>query len=240
MTDTLPKSFVFKHGQIGQVHVTRRASSSRISGRWKDGHAHFNVPQFLSMAQIMEAIESLAPKMLVRKSMPEYHEGQLIQLDGLAFHIMSQRVKPDAIIATLRDGDAYIEVGSAMDFNDVATTESVSRMMRRMASKVAPDILLPRAKCLADSLGLKVKSWEIMAGHQLLGRCFSDRRIQLSYMNLFLPLELRDYIVFHELAHLTEMNHSRRFHQLCNEYCGGREQHLVRGLKSYVWPVLRR
>ncbi|MCM1503762.1 MAG: M48 family metallopeptidase [Muribaculum sp.] len=240
MTDRLPKSFIFNHSRLGQVHVARRESSSRVSGRWKDGRAHFNVPHFLSLSEILNAIESLSGRMLARKIVLEYHDGQLIQLDGLAFHISRQRIKPDAVIATLKSGNAYIEVGSGLRFDDEETTESVSRMMRRVASKAASDILLPRAEALADSLGLTVRSWGIMSGHHVLGRCSSDRRIQLSYMNLFLTSELRDYIVFHELAHLTEMNHSRRFHQLCNAYCGGREARLIRDLNAYEWPVLRR
>lgn len=59
-------------------------------------------------------------------------------------------------------------------------------------------------------------------------------------MLVFLPLELSDYVIYHELAHLTEMNHSPRFHALLDSYLGGREAELVRKLKGFVWPVLRK
>ena len=56
---------------------------------------------------------------------------------------------------------------------------------------------------------------------------------------MFLPQELRDYIVLHEIAHLSEMNHSPRFHAVLDGYLGGREAILVNRLKTYSWPVLR-
>lgn len=240
MSTQLPKAFVFMHDGLGQVHVTRRASSSRVSGRWKDGRAHFNVPTYLNATQILESINSLAGRMLAGKKSVSFFPGQVIELDGITFRISMQTVKPDSLICTLRGGTAYLEAGSSMDFNDEATSESISRMMRRIASKVAPDILIPRAQAIARRLGLRVKSWDIMSGHHVLGKCSSDGRIKLSYMNVFLPLELRDYIVCHELAHLKEMNHSGRFHALCDAYCGGREDALKKALNTYDWPLLRR
>lgn len=240
MNTRLPKAFVFMHDELGQVHVTRRASSSRVSGRWKDGHAHFNVPAFLSDSQILESVNSLAGRMLAGKKSLSFYSGQSIELDGITFCISSQIVKPDSLICTLRGRTAYLEVGSSMDFDDEATTASVSHMMRRIALRVAPDILIPGAQAIADRLGLEVKSWGIMSGHHVLGKCSSDGRIKLSYMNVFLPVELRGYIVCHELAHLKEMNHSRRFHALCDSYCDGSEESLKSALNTYNWPLLRR
>lgn len=65
------------------------------------------------------------------------------------------------------------------------------------------------------------------------------RKISLSAITMFLPPHLRDYIVCHELAHLSEMNHSARFHEICNGYCGGREKSLQKELKAFRWPILR-
>lgn len=49
------------------------------------------------------------------------------------------------------------------------------------------------------------------------GSCTSLRNLNFSYKILFLPPELRDYIIVHELCHLKELNHSNNFWSLVAE-----------------------
>lgn len=44
--------------------------------------------------------------------------------------------------------------------------------------------------------------------------CSSKRNISFHYRLLFLPLKLSDYVIVHELCHIAELNHSKRFWQL--------------------------
>ena len=46
------------------------------------------------------------------------------------------------------------------------------------------------------------------------GSCSSKNNISLNYKILFLPPRLRDYIIVHELCHLKELNHGRKFWSL--------------------------
>ena len=46
------------------------------------------------------------------------------------------------------------------------------------------------------------------------GSCSSKKNLNFNYRIMYLPDEIADYIVVHELCHLEEFNHSRKFWDL--------------------------
>ena len=99
-------------------------------------------------------------------------------------------------------------------------------------------LIVPRARELAASVERMPLGWDVKEARTRLGCCSSRGIITLSPRLIFLPQELADFVIYHELAHLSEMNHSEAFHEICNRYCGGREAELSRRVRVFKFPVI--
>lgn len=221
------------------MRVTVRRNSRRATARWKNGLVTLNVPSPAPLPTINRILNDLAPQLLACRPTLRYTPGQRLVFPGVEFTITTQRVAPSTILATPSLPVGAIEVGCDIDMDTDAATRAISGLLCRLARRMAPDVLLPRARELAEAIDRRPMAWDISSGHRILGTCNANGFIKLSYILVFLPQELRDYVVLHELAHLSEMNHSPRFHSLLDSYLGGREQELVNALRTYPWPVLR-
>ena len=62
------------------------------------------------------------------------------------------------------------------------------------------------------------------------GSCSEKGNLNFNYKLLFLPAEIADYIIVHELCHIAEFNHSPRFWSLV-EQTVPRHTHLRRQLR---------
>lgn len=214
------------------------STARRISARWKNNELCVVVPPGTRMRDVVAVLQPLIPRIMAKRPKLKYHEGQVIEYPEFKVAIQRQDVKPLVVTLTGATLAPVISVGSQLDFENPEVTAIVSRMMCHIARKVAPQVLLSRAREIAARLGLTPRQWKISTGRRTLGTCHADKSISLSQVVVFLSPELRDYIICHELAHLTEMNHSPRFHQLCDNYCGGREKELIAKLKKFNWPIL--
>lgn len=228
----------FIHPDLGPVVMTVRSNCRSLRATRLPDHVRLSVPPGVSVDEIMRFLDRCASRFHTPPDAPRYYSGQRIECPDVTFVISSQSHKPLSILVTPRLPETYIEVGSGLDLTAPDVTRSVSLMLSRAASRLAAGLLIPRAQMIASQLGAYPSQWKISSGKCRLGYCSHTREIALSCTLIFMPEELRDYIICHELAHLTEMNHSPRFHALCDVYCGGREKELIARLKSWRNPVI--
>lgn len=77
----------------------------------------------------------------------------------------------------------------------------------------ALDIILDRAEMYAKKTGLRYKQIKITGAKTRWGSCTSKGNINFSWRLILTPLWIIDYVVAHEITHLKEHNHSKRFWQ---------------------------
>jgi len=72
---------------------------------------------------------------------------------------------------------------------------------------------------LAAVTGVEVKQVTVRNQRSRWGSCSANGTISLNWRLVQTPESVRDYIVYHELMHLREMNHSARFWARVEEVC---------------------
>lgn len=77
--------------------------------------------------------------------------------------------------------------------------------------EVARKIILARLQHWAPRCGVNYKRVAIRNQRRRWGSCSSLGNLNFNYKLAFLPSELCDYVVVHELCHLKEMNHGPNF-----------------------------
>ena len=66
----------------------------------------------------------------------------------------------------------------------------------------------------ADIMGLKYSRITITSAQKRFGSCSTKGNLSFSYRLMLYPEAAREYVIVHELAHLKEMNHSKRFYDI--------------------------
>lgn len=105
---------------------------------------------------------------------------------------------------------------------------AVCRRMREIASRE----LKARLAAFAARFQLVVRRVTIRGQHTRWGSCSPEGAIALNWRLVQMPDSVRDYILLHELMHLQERNHSRRFWTLVERVCPG-HQAARRWLKAH-------
>jgi predicted metal-dependent hydrolase len=92
-----------------------------------------------------------------------------------------------------------------------AERDNFRALVERRLQKIAVLELPPRVQELATQHQAPVRRITVRNQRSRWGSCSRRGTISLNWRLVQVPAEVRDYIILHELMHLRQMNHSRRF-----------------------------
>lgn len=95
----------------------------------------------------------------------------------------------------------------------------------QLVRRYAKDALTCRVAYHAKRLDLTFSRVSVRDQSSRWGSCSNRGNISLNWRLVLLEPVLQDYVILHELAHLTEMNHSVRFWALLERYDCARAHH---------------
>ncbi|MCC7352911.1 MAG: M48 family metallopeptidase, partial [Anaerolineae bacterium] len=118
------------------------------------------------------------------------------------------------------------------------TPERVRNALVAWYRRQAETFLGEQVEHYAAQTGLRPKSIEIVAWRRRWGDCKGTAQVvRFNWRIVQSPLTVVDYLVVHELAHLREPNHSRRFWSLVGSVLPDYKQ-ARRWLKDWGAPLL--
>jgi len=121
------------------------------------------------------------------------------------------------------------------------------RELKAFLKKLLRSDLLLRLEAQAARMHLRFTGLAVREQRSRWASCSPEGRISANLRTLALPEDTRDYLVVHELAHLLEPNHSRRYWKRVGEFFPD-YRHAEEELKRYwilverdsIWEVLRK
>jgi predicted metal-dependent hydrolase len=76
---------------------------------------------------------------------------------------------------------------------------------------MAKEIITDRVEIYAEQMGLRFKAIRISSAKTRWGSCSGVNSLSFTWRLMRTPLEVIDYVVIHELAHIKIKNHSKYF-----------------------------
>ena len=85
-------------------------------------------------------------------------------------------------------------------------------------SKMAKNILEERVSYISNLIKLRPNNMKITDSKGRWGACNSNGNISFNFRVVMLEPAVIDYVIVHELCHLIEMNHSKKFWGIVNSF----------------------
>lgn len=244
------KSCRYTHPEIGSIAVRVSANSRHVRARWVGQELHITIPQNYPVEYYEQFLRDFGEKIKLQKPPARYFIGQIIDGNYADFEIrMSDSpLTKDTYLSINKKNplrgkqcNYIINIGTKapdnFDISQPRIQNIINKLLIHCAEIATADFIVPRAQRLAAAIGHTPMGWKVKDSRTRLGSCSSGGIITLSPRLIFLPIELADYIIYHELAHLSEMNHSAAFHSVCDTYCHGHEAELRARVKAFDFPV---
>lgn len=129
-----------------------------------------------------------------------------------------KKIKKSELIKIIEKHSAWIEKAVKREEEKRSKYENLTEEQIKALKKSARAYLTEKCEYFARVMGLSYNRITITSAKTRFGACSSAKNISFSYRLMLYPEPAREYVVVHELAHLKEMNHSKKFYAIIEKY----------------------
>ena len=182
------------------------------------------IPRYLSFLERKKHIDELKQWAFQRLQqqaqqgslVKEYVHEQLFHVQDKTYLLSIYRLGCSAPSVRLKETSLLFRIPHS--YSDDQKNQAVGRLLSRILAKQSYQAIYQRLMELnALHFQESVAAVRLKNVSSLWGSCSSKRIINLSTRLLFVPKEVLDYVMIHELAHLKQHNHSYKFWALVSQ-----------------------
>lgn len=129
---------------------------------------------------------------------------QLILTDGMQLDVLDSRYT-----LRLAEVEQVLVKGDELLCPKLEAQQALIKWLRRQALTV----LEARTAFYAERMGAAYQNVKLSSAVKRWGSCSTKGNLNFAWRLVFYPVAVLDYVVVHELSHIGNMNHSRRFWQ---------------------------
>ncbi len=223
--DLLETSLRGEHGDGPQVRISRRAR--RLSIRvYPDARVEVVAPPNARPREVErfvsahgEWIDARRAQALRNRPAPQPFPPSTLDLrctrETFQLRLAGGSGTPRLIETASGDSGRVLAVTGSAD------GRALRKAMRAWLMRAARERLEPRVAALAAACGVRYGRVSIRRQRSRWGSCSARGTISLNCCLLFQRAEVVDYLVIHELMHVSHMNHSPRFWAAVEKHCAG-------------------
>lgn len=209
----LQKQTVELHGIA--VCVLRKNIKNQYIRIRPDGGVQVSVPAYFSDSQVVTFLEKNWQWIVQHRGEhkePEYKTGEIHNLWGRPYELVVERSMKKAL-TELRGRQIYMRVPAK------STTVEHRKQLDAFYKEELQRRLSEVSARYESIVGKKAEQWRFRRMKTRWGSCqIQKKRICLNIQLAEKPMECLEYVVVHELTHLHEPAHNRRFWSLVEQF----------------------
>jgi predicted metal-dependent hydrolase len=221
---------------IGQVNITRRKGTKRITMRVKpDGSVAVNHPWFAGQNEVVAFVVQHTNWILThQQKMSEkrfcYTLNSTVEIKHHTLRIVS--VEKGKLQAAIQGDKVILTVPADLEVESEQVQQFIKKVITEVCRKESRNYLPARTQHLAQLFGFTYQKVYVKNLKSKWGSCSSNGNINLNLSLMLLPDYLIDYIILHELAHTREHNHGEGFWKLLNAITDGKARIFDREIRK--------
>lgn len=209
-----PVEVVIEPRRGSRFSITRK----RIIMRIPIGASADVVRQELARLQLwVSELVVKKPNTLAHFAEKEYKTGQVLTVGARQYFL-------DLVVEERASHTGKL-VGNtiALRLSNRATGKQQHKAIQTLLSRVVagdfyPEVVRRVHDINTQTFNRPIKKIYLKHNHSNWGSCSRDGNVNLSTRLLFAPIDVQQYVILHELAHLVELNHSDRFWKLVEQH----------------------